>query len=113
MIDHKPLVLSPSLWIRAVILAISTVIVLPALVLLISAGRWDWGWAWVYLGISLTTAVLSRVIMARIHPDMLRERAGALSNPTTKGWDRMIVPIIAIFLPLLVLMVAGLDQRFA
>jgi protein-S-isoprenylcysteine O-methyltransferase Ste14 len=54
---------------------------------------------------------LSRIIAIRLHPGFARERATASAMRDTKDWDRWIVPLIALWLPFLAVLVAGLDKR--
>lgn len=81
-------------------------------ILFVSAGRVDWPMGWAYVGITLLATVLSRVLVARRNPDLLIERATAERAGNVKGWDRILVPLIAIYGPLVMLVVAGLSQRF-
>ena len=54
---------------------------------------------------------ISRIIAIRLHPGFARERATASAMQDTKGWDKWIVPLIALWLPFLAVLVAGLDKR--
>lgn len=80
--------------------------------LFLSAGRWDWAAAWIYIGVTLTSTILSRVLMGRRNPDLVRERAGSISAGNVAAWDRWIMPYVAVFGPLLVFVVAGLNERY-
>ena len=80
--------------------------------LFLAAGRLDWGMGWVYVVLVAGSTVLSRTLMVRRNPDLLAERAGALSREDTKPWDKIIVPIVEIS-PLVQAIVAGLDFRNA
>jgi protein-S-isoprenylcysteine O-methyltransferase Ste14 len=75
------------------------------------AGRWDWPVAWAVVGLLMVATVLSRLLAFRVHPDLLDERAGSLDAENAKPWDRRLAPAMALT-PLLVLVVAGLDERF-
>ena len=87
------------------------VTLMPA-VLFISSGRLDWGMAWAFAIIAVVFSVVSRVAAARRHPDLLAERAQTGEAEGTKSWDRVLVPIVALYGPLAILIVAGLDKRF-
>ena len=78
----------------------------------IAAGDWRWGWGWVYVGLSLMAAVLSRVIAARKNPNMLAERARYTEHQDAKPWDRVLMPLVALYGPLVVCIVMGLDRRW-
>jgi protein-S-isoprenylcysteine O-methyltransferase Ste14 len=90
--------------------------VLTLILLLISpflaAGDWGWGLGWLYTGSMLLYTFVSRAIAIRLHPGFARERATASAMQDTKGWDKWIVPLVALWLPLLAVLIAGLDQRF-
>ncbi len=61
------------------------ILVVPFLPLLIS-GRWDWWEAWIYALLCIFGFAISRLIAARKHPDMIRERARTLDHADTKGF---------------------------
>ena len=79
----------------------------------IAAGTLAWPVAWAWLVITLTGVVASRVLMVKAHPELLGERTRTLSNAGTKGWDRVLMPLIGIVGPIVVELVAGLNYRFA
>jgi protein-S-isoprenylcysteine O-methyltransferase Ste14 len=83
----------------------------PAL-MFIAAGDWRWGWGWVYVGLSLTAALLSRVIAARKNPNMLAERARYTEHQDVKPWDRVLMPLVGLYGPLVLCIVIGLDRRW-
>lgn len=89
------------------------VVLLQIVILFIAAGRWDWimGWVYVILFVSLTAA--GRLLLFHKFPDLFIERAKSLDMQDAKSWDKILVPIIAIYCPLAVIIVAGLDQRFS
>lgn len=82
------------------------------LVLFISSGQLNWGMAWVYSILSVALSLGSRVLMARKHPDLVAERAGFREAEGVKEWDKKLVPLVAQVGPFIMLVVAGLDQRF-
>jgi len=95
---------------------ISIVINLLTLILLLlspflASGDWTWGLGWLYTGSMILYTFISRIIAIRLHPGFARERATASAMQDTKGWDRWIVPFIALWLPLLAVLIAGMDKR--
>jgi protein-S-isoprenylcysteine O-methyltransferase Ste14 len=86
------------------------VILLPLLPLLIS-WRWDWWEAWVFAAIIFLGFVLSRVLAARKHPDIIAERAGSMKREDAKPWDKFLAPAMA-FGGVVIPVVAGLEARF-
>jgi protein-S-isoprenylcysteine O-methyltransferase Ste14 len=96
---------------RAAIAFVLYLFLTPAL-LFISAGTLDWPMAWVYVILSLVSVIGSRLIALRRSPDLLRERARFAEAEGTKAWDRILSPLVGIYLPMLGMVVAGLDRRF-
>ena len=75
------------------------------------AGRWDWGMGWALIGILAVATILSRLLLLRVHPYLVTERANSLDAENAKAWDKVLAPAMGLT-PMLVLVVAGLDQRF-
>ena len=75
------------------------------------AGRWDWGMGWAVVGLMAAATLLSRLLVMRVHPDLISERASSLDAENAKPWDKLLAPAMGLT-PLLVLVVAGLDQRY-
>ena len=98
--------------IRIVILRFIFTITLMLTVLFLSAGRLDWWEGWVYGGFTLVVLIVSRVVMLMNDPDMITERMAAGQEDNVKPWDKILVPLIALCLPLITWIVAGLDARF-
>ncbi len=77
------------------------------------SGQLNWPMAWAYVVIYIGSALASRLILMVKFPDLLSERAQFLKAEGIKSWDTRLVPLIALFGPLAVLLVAALDQRFS
>lgn len=84
--------------------------VMMAAVLLIPAGTWFWPMAWAYLALAAVSLFGTLAYLLKFDPSLLAERMRV--HPGTKVWDRFLVPLIALVLPLAELVVAGLDHRF-
>ena len=82
------------------------------LLLFLLAGTFKWWQAWVYVGISYFASILSRALLAKKHPDLVKERAGYAEQEDTKPWDKIIMPLTALVMPALYFIIAGLDKRF-
>jgi protein-S-isoprenylcysteine O-methyltransferase Ste14 len=95
----------------SILLGLITLFGLP-LSLFLSAGKWNWQAAWIYVVASMLGTIASRIIMAKMNPGLAAERARSLSAGDAKSWDKWIMPYAAVFGPLLVFVVAGLDERF-
>lgn len=94
------------------ILAFGAYLFLNPLILFISAGTVKWGMAWIYIGISILATLLSRLVAHRKHPGLLEERASYQQAEDVKSWDKVLVPLAAIYGPLATIVIAGLDRRF-
>lgn len=82
-------------------------------VLFVSAGTLDWPMAWIYVAISLAFQFGSRIVLLRLHPDLAVERSQSLEAKDAKQWDKTLMPFVAIYGPVLILISAGLNRRFA
>lgn len=93
------------LWIGKSVISL----LLMALVLFVSRGRWDWAEGWIFLGLfGVLQAILSRLLAQR-SPDLLAERSRVQAG--TKRWDKPLVFLQLVF-PLICWIVSGLDLRF-
>lgn len=81
-------------------------------ILLLSAGRWDWWKAWMYTALTILITFIGRAVTLKNDPDLIVERISASTAENVKPWDRKIVPLIAIYLPLITWVIIGLDERF-
>ncbi len=77
----------------------------------LASGDWGWDLGWLYTSSMILYTLVSRIIAIRLHPGFARERATASAMQDTKSWDRWIVPLIALWLPFLAVLIAGLDKR--
>ena len=81
-------------------------------VLFIAAGTLDWPMAWIYVAISLGFQFGSRIVLLRLNPGLAAERSHSLAANDAKEWDKTLMPIVAIYGPLLSMILAGLNRRF-
>jgi protein-S-isoprenylcysteine O-methyltransferase Ste14 len=98
------------LTVRTVVQMFVFIVMVPFLPLLIS---WDWGWweAWVYALIGVLGFIISRLLVARRHPDLLAERAKFMQHEDTKPWDEILARLVGLG-GALIPITAGLDARF-
>jgi protein-S-isoprenylcysteine O-methyltransferase Ste14 len=82
-----------------------------ALVLMLSAGRWDWLAGWLYAAIFLLFDLATAVVVIPHNPRLLLERAKR--NPGVKSWDKILMPVSSGLLPLFTWIIAGLHQRYS
>ncbi len=80
---------------RVVVAMLLVVVVVPLLPLLITR-QWAWWQAWVYAGVSIGGFVVSRVLAARRHPDLLAERARMLAHTDTAPFDKWLAPLVGL-----------------
>lgn len=86
-------------------------VLLVAGILFISSGRLDWWMAWVYLGIFVVGVIVNAVILMRINPELIAERAQGYQEDT-RDWDKVLASLWGL-MSLVALLVAGLNMRFA
>ena len=93
---------------RTILQLVLVVLIAPFLPMILSR---DWGWwqAWAYAALSILSFVVSRVIVSRVHPDLIRERASFMEAKDTKSWDKFLAPLL-IFGSVIILVIAGLDR---
>lgn len=82
------------------------------LILFLSAGTVKWGMGWAYFCIAILSAVVSRVLANRVNPGLLEERGRYQESEDVKPWDKVLVPIVALYGPMVSFIVAGLDWRY-
>lgn len=99
------------LTLRIVIQLIIVVLIAPFIPMIISS-QWGWWQAWAYAAASILSFVISRLIVNRIHPDLIKERARFMTAKDTKPWDKILAPLLGLG-SILILVVAGLDKYYA
>ncbi len=99
----------PVIW-RVIVQMVIIVVIAPFIPLIISA-RWDWWQAWAYAVSSVLAFAISRLIVARKHPDLIAERARFMDAKDTKSWDKILAPLLGLG-SVLILAVAGLDKYY-
>lgn len=115
MITNKPHQPSEKTNIKLPWQAVVRLLMLPvimALILFLIAGRLDWWEAWVYITQALLVLLVSRGILLAKHPETALERAEAEKKENVKSWDRVLMPITALYGPLVSWILVGLDKRF-
>lgn len=110
--SHEEAQLTPTVraGIRKRFLQVAVTFILQAAVLFVAAGRLDWVWAWVFIGLNLTGATANAVLLLRHSPETVAERASAQGM---KEWDKWVGGTWAITYFVVLLAVAGMDQRLA
>jgi len=81
-----------------------------ALLLFLSAGRWDWVWGWVFIGLFLIVSIVNALILIPTNPALLADRSRGIREGT-KGWDKWITSFAAGLLPMASWVIAALDVR--
>jgi protein-S-isoprenylcysteine O-methyltransferase Ste14 len=61
--------------------------------------------------VNILSFVVSRLIVRRVHPDLIRERARGMGAQDTKPWDKVLAPMLA-FGSFFAAIVAGLDHLY-
>ena len=85
------------------------IILVPFLPILIT---WNWGWleAWIYALFGIFGFIISRILAARRHPDLLAERAKFTQHDDIKSWDKILSRLVGLGGAIMPLM-AALDVR--
>jgi len=92
--------------------SIMTYLSIPVILLLCG---WDLGWwqAWVFFVLIVTAGIGGRIWAEHRHPGILAERFKFSKAQGVKSWDKVIAPLMALSLSFPLVIVAGLDHRFA
>jgi protein-S-isoprenylcysteine O-methyltransferase Ste14 len=85
---------------------------LSPILLCLAAGRWNWLAGWLFGLTLLISIIVSRVLVAIKSPGLLAERMRWVKGEGAEGWDQILLPVVGVYGPLAVLVVAGLDERF-
>jgi protein-S-isoprenylcysteine O-methyltransferase Ste14 len=102
---------SPKINVRLVVVRLGTLVLLSMVLLFGAAGTLNWLMGWAYLLFMLGFSLLSRLHLLRSYPDLAAERAASMGKENVEPWDRRLMPFVAIWGPMLVLLIAGLDRR--
>ena len=84
-------------------------VIVVAVILMLSAGRWDWMAGWGLTAIYAVWVAGTAILVMPIHPALLAERA---SSRPERGWDKAILGGMGL-LSMGAYVVAGLDVRHA
>ena len=95
---------------RVLVQLVIVVLVAPLIPMIIS-GDWGWWEAWAYASTSILSFAVSRAIVRRVHPDLIRERARFMEAKDTKPWDKILAPLLGIG-SILIPVAAGLDHFY-
>jgi protein-S-isoprenylcysteine O-methyltransferase Ste14 len=108
MIVNQKSVFKPSQW-----FSVSTTYLSIPIILLVCG--WDFGWwqAWVFLVLIVAAGIGGRMWAEQRHPGILAERFKYSKAQGVKSWDKVIAPLMAFSLSFPIVIVAGLDHRFA
>lgn len=76
---------------------------------------WDFSWwqGWVYAAIILGVGIGGRIWAEARHPGLTAERQNRDIIKQAKSWDKVLAPLMAISISYPMVLVAGLDHRFA
>ena len=98
---------SPRQWISLVV-----VYLFIPLVLLVCGGDLGWWQAWVYSLLVVAAGIGGRIWAERRHPGLLAERQNIeMIKKSTKTWDKVLAPLMALSVSFPLVIVAGLDHR--
>jgi protein-S-isoprenylcysteine O-methyltransferase Ste14 len=95
--------------IRKRLLQIGFLVLIQAVALFASVGKWNWWNAWAYLGLYLVFLAFNAFVLLGKHKDLVEERSQIGAG--AKGWDK-VIGLITGTGGFLILIIAGLDERF-
>ena len=104
--DGKPTA-SPREWTRLIV-----VYLLIPTVLLLCGGDPAWWQAWTYTLLIMIFGIGSHVIAEWRHPGLMAERQDVEKMKSSKSWDKLLAPLMALSFSFPLVIVAGLDHRF-
>lgn len=96
--------------VRVLVQLLVVLILFPLLPMIIS-GDWGWWQGWVYFALTVLSFILSRLVLRRVHPDLIRERARFMEAENTKPWDKVLAPMLALG-SVFIAVVAGMDHLY-
>jgi len=99
---------SPRQWIGLI-----AVYLLIPLILFVCGGDFGWWQAWVYALLIVAAGVGGRILGERRHPGLTAERQNVEKIKNAKAWDKVLAPLMALSISFPLVIVAGLDHRFA
>jgi protein-S-isoprenylcysteine O-methyltransferase Ste14 len=109
--SQSPTITTPKIPWKIIIRFIITTLVMLG-VLFLAGGSLNWWEAWAYSAMTMIVLLSSRAILILKNPELALERSQAGQKENVKPWDKILMPITAIYLPLISWVVAGLDKRF-
>jgi protein-S-isoprenylcysteine O-methyltransferase Ste14 len=95
--------------IRKRLVQITFLVLVQALILFACAWKWTWWNAWAYMGLYLAFLLFNVFMLLPNHKELVEERSQV--GEGAKGWDR-VIGTIGTAGGLLILILAGLDERF-
>lgn len=98
----------PSQWFSLIITYLSVPIIL-----LVCGWDFSWWQAWVFFVLIVTAGIGGRIWAEHRHPGILAERSKCFKAQDVKSWDKVTGPLMALSLSFPLVIVAGLDHRFA
>lgn len=98
----------PSQW-----FSISVTYLSMPIILLVCGWDFSWWQAWVYFVLIVAAGIGGRIWAEHRNPGILAERFKYAKAQGVKSWDKVIAPLMALSLSYPIVIVAGLDHRFA
>ena len=86
-------------------------LLLLAVMLFLSAGRWNWALGWMQFGLYVVSVTAQAVILIKRNPELIAERAKVQKG--SKTWDVVITSIAVVWMPIATWITAGLDVRYS
>jgi protein-S-isoprenylcysteine O-methyltransferase Ste14 len=100
-----------TLW-QGWILTVAFTVLLPIGLIIGASGDWNWLWGWLFVAVTVVGFTGSRLIVHRVHPDLLQERVRFTERRDEKAWDRWLTLAAVLLGPFLIYLLSGLDHRY-
>ena len=98
---------SPRHWIGIVV-----VYFFIPLALLVCGGDFGWWQAWIYSLLIVAAGIGGRIWAEQRHPGLSAERQNIKKIQSSKAWDKVLAPLMALSVVFPMVIVAGLDHRY-
>jgi len=85
------------------------ILILQAVVLFLSAGRFNLPRVWIYLGAISIQTLASVMLISKFNPTLIMGRAQSITKQDIKAWDKVLMPAVLVIQYVVLLAVIGLD----
>ena len=88
------------------------VFIIPIICIIVVSGNYAWWEAWMVIIITGLITVGTRLALIIKRPGLARERVNYQKKQDIQPWDKVLMPMVAVYFPILIWLVAGFDKRY-